>query len=378
MENREPKNTQGVILWAPKGARPWVFRPQLKLLMPRRSARPQRYVNFCFTINNPDFSDTTDCGYSLPLWNEANMRYLCFGLEQGAEGTVHWQGYCELYHQMELPRIHTILYPGNQFHCERRLGTAEQAARYCLDQDETGRGFVYEFGTLSKQSERTALLDVRQRLEGGQSINDLVYLEPQIFHRYGRTAEKLAESIDIKRHRSQPTLGEWHWGPTGSGKSHTAFDRFNTETHYVKPWGKTETQWWDGYNGQDNVIFDEFRGQIPYEEILRLLDKWPLQVSRRGRPPVNFRSKRIIITSSKPPERVYRRTTADPYDSIGQLLRRIDIYEYWGFGLGSTKKPKEDWEATLVDIKEKQANEAREDAFRNTRCHGDEPRPSGQ
>ena len=57
--------------------------------------------------------------------------------------------------------------------------------------------------------------------------------------------------------------------------------------------------------------------------IEEIVDKWPLSVSRRARGPVPFLAKKILISSSLPPEDVYRQRNEK--DSLEQLLRRINV-----------------------------------------------------
>ena len=59
--------------------------------------------------------------------------------------------------------------------------------------------------------------------------------------------------------------------------------------------------------------------------MLTLVDKWPHQVRRRHRSPVNFISKKVIITSSLPPEKIYK--NIEENDSLEQLYRRFKVYK---------------------------------------------------
>ena len=118
------------------------------------------------------------------------------------------------------------------------------------------------------------------------------------------------------------TQGVWIFGGTGVGKSEWAFEQ-GGESFYVYPY---DNDWWDGYKCEDCVIIDEFRGQLPYNVILRMVDKHPnFYVRRRCREPMPFVSKKVIITSSLPPWKVFK--NLDTQDSLNQLYRRFKIFE---------------------------------------------------
>lgn len=119
------------------------------------------------------------------------------------------------------------------------------------------------------------------------------------------------------------TQGIWVFGESGSGKSEFAFSEYDTGNAYAYPY---DNGWWDGYKGQDVVIIDEFRGQIPYNEILRMVDKHPnYYVRRRNREPMPFVSKQVIVTSALHPREVFKNLSAN--DSMEQIYRRFKIYK---------------------------------------------------
>ncbi len=169
------------------------------------------------------------------------------------------------------------------------------------------------------QGFRTDLLENRNDiLEGRCTAEDIAIADPQRYHMYARTFHKIEDIALRKKYRTEMTKGIWYYGPTGVGKSHRAFEGFTPETHYV--W-KNDKGWQDGYTGQSTVIINDFRGELPYNELLQLVDKWPHTLSRRGREPVPFLATKLIITSSLSPEQVYNRR--DVEDSLDQLKRRF-------------------------------------------------------
>ena len=62
---------------------------------------------------------------------------------------------------------------------------------------------------------------------------------------------------------------------------------------------------------QETVLFDDFRGTIPFCSFLRLLDRYPCTVETKGGYIVKWRAKKIIITSALQPEDVYDKEKLD-------------------------------------------------------------------
>lgn len=59
------------------------------------------------------------------------------------------------------------------------------------------------------------------------------------------------------------------------GTSRRASEEAKTnELIYYKPRGT----WWDGYYQQPNIILDDFNGWIPYDELFKILDRYPYRV----------------------------------------------------------------------------------------------------
>jgi len=80
--------------------------------------------------------------------------------------------------------------------------------------------------------------------------------------------------------------------------------------------------WWDDYDGTQDVLIDEFYGGFRWTYLLNLLDRFPMRVETKGGY-VNFAPKRIFITSNRHPSTWYSHEYAD----VGALMRRIEVCE---------------------------------------------------
>lgn len=269
------------------------------------------------------------------------IRYIACGRETCPwTGKLHDQGWITFRHQRsDSKKALNII--GNMFgekhaNIQAMRGSLKQNNEYCGKENE-----LRKFGDEPKQGSRADLVDVCNRIKKGEDSAETIALEdPDFYHQFGRTMEKIEDISRRHTFRNWMTKGEWVWGPTGAGKSHRAFQDYDTATHYVKP---IQDEWWDGYKGQPIVILNEFRGNIPFAELLSLVDKWPHFVKRRCREPTPFLARKLIITSSLKPEECYSNVLLGN-DSMEQFNRRfavINLAHKWSEGNNSPSEPPE-------------------------------------
>jgi len=115
------------------------------------------------------------------------------------------------------------------------------------------------------------------------------------------------------------------WGATGTGKSKRAWEEATLEAYPKDP----NTKFWDGYNGQENVVIDEFRGLISISHMLRWLDRYPVIVEIKGSSCV-LKAKKIWITSNLSPDDWYKELDSE---TLSALRRRLNITHFFYFFL---------------------------------------------
>jgi hypothetical protein len=160
--------------------------------------------------------------------------------------------------------------------------------QYCM-KTETRVSDPVEYGAFpvpEKDLETVLSLCKRSRVE------DILEERPTLW-RAIRQLREIRAVVSVPRDFA--TVGLLLTGPTGSGKTRLAVE---IATLYPAAyWVAPDMKWFDGYDGQELMIVDEFRGQVPVSFFLRLIDRTPLILPIKGSS-TQMRSELVIFTSN--------------------------------------------------------------------------------
>lgn len=272
--------------------------------------------NWCFTINNP----VKDLVFDDP----GVVRYCVWQKEKGSSGTVHYQGYIQFVKQMRLKQAMQNL--DGRAHMEVARGTARRNREYCSKDEGRVEG-PFEYGTI-----RGAGIDppVRNNVPLGAvchlSLKEIREEHPALYIRnqFGLKMMKSAEARVARK-----ALG-WikpeiivYWGPSGQGKTRRVYEEagygiYTVAHHSVK-------LWFDGYDGEDTILIDDFNGGIPFRQFLELTGGYPVMVERKGGfeyPTI----RKIYITSNTPPDNWYLSAQQIKGLDVSPLERRLEEF----------------------------------------------------
>lgn len=242
------------------------------------------------------------------------MSYLLVGREVApTTGTCHWQGYVETSTRVARSSVVAMLGCDKAPHVEIAKGSAEQNRVYCCKDEE-----YIEWGEPMKQGQRSDLQAVCDAIRGGTAtVGQMMDDDPYIYHQYGRTLQAVEDRHRSKLRRTEAPNVRWYWGTPGAGKSRLADEEAGVDAYVL---AIEDKGWWDDYNGEENVLIDDFRpSDMKFNTLLRILDRTRFKVPRRGRCPTPLLAKNIWVTSSQNPTYMYTGVGED----IQQLLRRI-------------------------------------------------------
>lgn len=273
--------------------------------MPSRQAK-----RWCWTLNNYDEEDVS----RLQAWGksrESGLCYLVFGRERGEGGTPHLQGYTVFSGRKSFGVAKALIH--QRAHLEPAKGTPTQASQYCKKDGE-----YEEYGSLpGGQGTRSDLQEVFNAVQAGTSYRDIAKAFPAAAIRYSNGIQKLR--VLFKPERTQPPTIWVFWGKTGVGKSKRVYEFVDTEQLWVHP----GDGWFDGYDQQPAVLFDDFDGSwFKLSFLLRLLDRYLMQVKCKGAF-LWWKPKTIFITSNLKPEDWY--PTANE-NHRAALMRRLNEF----------------------------------------------------
>lgn len=258
-------------------------------------------------------SDFDNVIQKMRMW-EPDVTRLQVSREWGEEGKEHLQ--CKVTWRVakRWSAMKKLIHP---HHFERSISTC---FAYTVKLNKADKPEIYIDNRAPGQ--RNDLDKMKTMIDSGADDSDLWSEHFGSMLRYHKGMNTYRDLVNRKTKRTWMTHGEWLWGATGTGKSHKAF----TENPNAYVLDSEDNGWWDGYEGEDVVIINEFRGEIRYKELLDLVDKWPKKVRRRNREPTQFLAKKVVITSSRHPRDIYKRQ-AEEGDAFEQLERRFRIIQ---------------------------------------------------
>jgi len=249
--------------------------------------------------------------YTMPTELPDGLTWIRGQQEEGeAGGYLHWQICVALVRKSSLSGL-LVRFPGS--HAE--LTKSAAANDYVWKELTRVPDTQFEFGT--KPICRNSKPDWESVWASAQK-GDLLAIPPSIRVVSYRTLRAIAADHDTPI----GILRTCHvyWGATGTGKSRRAWDEAGMGAYSKDP----RSKFWCGYQGEQHVVIDEFRGGIDISHILRWLDRYPVRIEIKGssRP---LCAQTIWITSNLCPTLWFPEADVG---TIEALMRRLTIVEF--------------------------------------------------
>ncbi len=280
------------------------------------------------TINNP-----VDHGYTHEkirsiLSQFSSLEYWCMCDEVGEQGTPHTHVYVAFANSVMFDTMHSRFYgvhieKANGKHSENRKYIRKEGKWLDDTKHETNLPETFEeWGELppDKSKSETQAAQILQMVKEGKTNMEIIEEFPSVYSKV-TYIEQLRQGLLNDQYKD-----EWRdldvtyiWGDTGAGKTRSIMEQYGYSniyrvTNYAHPF--------DGYKGQDVILFDEFRSGLPLSDMLVYLDGYPVEL------PCRYANKqacftKVYIVSNIPLDKQYPNIQLEEPQSYAAFLRRI-------------------------------------------------------
>lgn len=302
-------------------------------------------------INNPQ-----DCGLDHERLKEIlslfHPLYYCMADEIANTGTYHTHIYLFTHSPVRFSTLKNRLPTA---HMEKAYGSSRENRDYITksgkwadtDKAETSvAGTFFEFGELPTEAEEKSpvMHQLLQSVKEGMTNAEIIERTPSMaFHI--RDIDVLRQTLLAERYAMENRKIEvtYLYGSTGAGKTWSIFERHDPRSIYrVTNYRAARGASFDGYHGQDVLVFEEFHSQIPVEDMLNYLDIYPLSLPARYSDRVACYTK-VYFTSNIPLEGQYQDIQRYQLETWRAFLRRVqNVIKYLPDG-STVQKKKGGW-----------------------------------
>lgn len=278
--------------------------------------------------------------YFISLWEKSGKgRKAAIAVCVSAQGLYHAHMAC-YGNTTTLKAVSDVLF---QSHVEPAMGKS-QLLEYLTKEGkyaEKGEKVLYTKNLdviEDNQGKRSDLDIIEEMLNNGATPEEIF----ETSFRYRKYEKMIKADYLARRIKETPLVkemwNEYHWGQSGTGKTYTYIklcEKYQDEVYLCNDYANSGASGggFDFYssNPAKIIILDEFRGNIPYNQFLSLLDVYSRNQQHCRYQNVYNLWTSVVICSIYPPEKVYSFMVDDTKrheDSIQQFLRRLDVIVY--------------------------------------------------
>lgn len=291
--------------------------------------RTESSRKYLLTINNPIDHGFTHDRIRAILNEFPTLRYWCMCDEVGLEtNTPHTHVYVVFNNSVMFDTMHKRFYG---VHIDKANGSNRENRDYVrkegkyLDdpKHDTNLSETFEeWGELPPDRSRseTQAAQIVQMIRDGKTNAEILEVCPTAYSKMAYIEQTRQTLLEERYKDTWRTLEiTYIWGETGSGKTRSVMEAYGYSnvyrvTDYAHPF--------DGYKGQDVILFEEFRSSIPLATMLPYLEGYPIEL------PCRYANKvacftRVFIISNIPLEKQYPNVQMDEPASWAAFKRRI-------------------------------------------------------
>lgn len=282
------------------------------------------------TINNPKEHGFTHEQIKIILQSVKNISYWCMCDEIGQNNTYHTHLFIYRVNQMRFSQIKKLFPTAHIDYCR---GTTQDNRNYIrkegnyadsLKAETNLKETFEEFGECpeERQGARNDLTELYDMIKDGMSDYEILEVNPNYMKRL-ETIERTRQIVRFKEFKEklrEDIHVEYRYGASGTGKSRSIYDTYGFKNVYRI----TDSKYpFDGYSGQDVIVFEEFySSDWKFKDMLNLLDIYPISL------PCRYNNKqacytKVFINTNVPIEKQYTEIQRESPGSWKAFCRRI-------------------------------------------------------
>lgn len=293
--------------------------------MPRKESS-RRYL---LTINNPIDHGFTHERIRAIFSEFSGLRYWCMCDEVGEQGTPHTHVYVVFNNSVMFDTMHKRFYGA---HIDKPNGNNKENRDYVRKEgrhlnsakrDTNLPETFEEWGELPPDRTKSESQAERifQMIRAGKTNAEILEECPTAYSKIPhieQTRQTLLEEDNKNTWRSLNVT--YLWGEPGAGKTRSVMEQYGYSNVFrVTNYDKHP---FDGYKGQDVIVFEEFRSGIKIQEMLNYLDGYPVMLPCRYADRVACYTK-VYLISNIPLESQYPNVQIESPETWAAFLRRI-------------------------------------------------------
>ena len=297
--------------------------------MPRKPSSRK----FTLTINNPKDHGFDHARIRSILSDFPGLEYWCMCDETGEQGTYHTHLYMAFRNSVMFDTVRSKFYgahiePAKGKHRENRDYIRKEGKWLDDAKHETNHPETFEeWGELpaDKSRSESQAEQIMQMVMEGKTNAQILREMPTAYSKINYI-EQARQTLLQEQHEN-----EWRnlsvtyiWGETGAGKTRSIMELYDYANVYrVMDYAHP----FDSYKGQDVILFDEFRSQLPLSAMLGYLDGYPVEL------PCRYANKqarftKVFLVSNIPLEQQYPSVQIEKPGDWAAFRRRIQVVQH--------------------------------------------------
>lgn len=239
-------------------------------------------VNWCFTLFREEGWEVIENKDPANLFDSENMDYIIYQVERCPETQkLHLQGYFALKTRKRMAQAKKLFeYP--QIHLIKCLGSPLQNIEYCSKSASHIAG-PWEYGVRpDARGKKSCTALAIEDIQAGKPLSQVAVENPMAWVRSYRGLTSLAAAVAKPKGVWREVTCFVFWGKSRTGKTRTAMESTCKDGRPPFRMPLSSGFWFDGYDGEDTLVIDDFYGQIKFSDMLQLLDGHYIQVPIKG------------------------------------------------------------------------------------------------